>query len=136
MKARLSDPRIAGAAILRWLVEGCQEWRRAGLRPPATVVQATQDLRHELDPLSGWLEDAPEHAPAAWTSTKALHASYEAWSESMGERPVKGRQFSDALRGVGFAAEKRSGARGWAGIALADDSSPGHLDTSGHENRG
>lgn len=134
VKARLGDPRIAGAAILRWLVEGCQEWQRAGLRPPATVVQATQDLRHELDPLSGWLEDAGEVAPAAWTPTKALRVSYEAWCESMGERAVNGRQFSDALRRGGFAAEKRSGGRGWAGIALADNTSPGHLDTSGHQN--
>jgi putative DNA primase/helicase len=31
------------SAILRWCLDGCLDWQRDGLRPPASVQEATTD---------------------------------------------------------------------------------------------
>ncbi len=35
--------------VLRWLLEGCLEWQKVGLKPPASVSQATEAYRLEMD---------------------------------------------------------------------------------------
>jgi putative DNA primase/helicase len=44
------------AGILRWMIEGCLEWREKGLLPPASVVDNTEDYFQEFDLLERFLE--------------------------------------------------------------------------------
>src|SRR5208282_5449458 len=42
--------------ILRWMVEGCQEWQKHGLGTPEVVMVATAEYRSEQDRLAQFLE--------------------------------------------------------------------------------
>ena len=53
MKATLTDPEIAGPAILAWLVQGCLNWQLIGFKPPQAVLDATAEYRREMDLLTG-----------------------------------------------------------------------------------
>jgi len=50
VKLILRDPAVSGPAILAWLVEGCLQWQREGLRVPTVVTDATTD---ETDAATG-----------------------------------------------------------------------------------
>jgi putative DNA primase/helicase len=54
------DPRLVDKlkaewpAILRWMIDGCLEWRRDGLRVPAVVRTATDEYLADNDTLAQW----------------------------------------------------------------------------------
>ena len=43
-------------AILGWMVQGCLEWQRIGLNPPAAVRAATAAYLDAQDAIGAWLE--------------------------------------------------------------------------------
>ena len=47
-------------AILRWSIDGCLEWQRIGLEPPAIVRDATDAYFADQDTLQQWLDDCTE----------------------------------------------------------------------------
>lgn len=104
--------------ILTWLVEGHRAYRERGLDPPQAVTKATDAYRAEQDPLAGWIADRCELAQIAETTTKALRASYTAWCEGQGARPVGARRFADVLRSHECIETRTGKERGWRGIRL------------------
>lgn len=109
--------------ILAWIVQGCLEWRREGLRPPEEVRRATGRYRAEMDVLAAFIDEecvVSEHASA---TVKALYAAYKNWCEENGERPESQRRFGGRLKERGFVSgrrttEPRKGAYEWYGIGL------------------
>ena len=54
---RLADRLISELpVILQWAMEGCIEWRKIGLAPPASVLQSTQEYRKDNDLIGQWIE--------------------------------------------------------------------------------
>ena len=53
LKAKLKDE---GPGILQWLIEGCLEYQRIGLAPPASVVEATDEYFRDEDSIANWIE--------------------------------------------------------------------------------
>lgn len=104
--------------ILRWAVEGCLEWRRDGLRPPAAVLAATQAYRSGEDVLAAFLEERCATAPAGRVVASALYAVFRAWADQNGERVVTARAFYDALEERGFERKKVNGQRWIVGLSL------------------
>jgi len=53
------DTTLAGesAGILNWMIEGCLQWQRIGLKEPETVVRATLDYRNSEDVLTRFATD-------------------------------------------------------------------------------
>src|SRR5690606_34299708 len=49
--------------ILGWLIEGCREWMRDGLRPPAAVVNSTTEYFAESDPFGRWMAESCDLSP-------------------------------------------------------------------------
>ena len=49
--------REEASGILAWLVKGCLEWQREGLKPPPVVLAATEDARAKEDLIAGFIED-------------------------------------------------------------------------------
>jgi putative DNA primase/helicase len=47
-------------AILRWMIDGCLEWRKLGLGAPPAVREASDDYFHEQDVIAHWLDDCTE----------------------------------------------------------------------------
>jgi P4 family phage/plasmid primase-like protien len=106
--------------ILAWALQGCLEWQRVGLRPPATVLAATDEYFEAEDALGRWISDHCQQSPACMELVSALYAAWKAWAEANGEFVGSVRRFSDNLANRGFE-RCRDGAttqRAFRGIAL------------------
>ena len=127
VKAHLTDPAIAGPAILQWLLKGCLDWQREGLKIPAVVQQATDEYRASQDSFSDFISDCCVLEPDAWVSSEDLHDGYDAWLTERGEGWLNGDSFTDKafakkLQRFGLLSRKGTGGvRGWSGIRLDRD---------------
>jgi putative DNA primase/helicase len=120
IKAQLRDAATAGPAVLAWMLRGCLDWQRNGLKIPQTVEEATQEYRESQDPLKDFLTDCCVLMPAAWASTAKLRAEYERWAKERGETHLLvGNAFTGRLKAHGCVPETRGNVRGWLGVGLA-----------------
>jgi putative DNA primase/helicase len=64
-------------AILRWCIDGCLEWQRVGLAPPAIVRDATEEYFQDQDTVGQWIEDRanPQAGVFAFTLSSELFTS-------------------------------------------------------------
>ena len=65
-----------GPAILRWMIDGCLDWRRNGLIRPAAVTASTADYFSDQDLLAQWIEDCCEIAANVADTVANLLASW------------------------------------------------------------
>jgi putative DNA primase/helicase len=108
------------AAILRWCLDGCLQWQRDGLAPPACVRAATDEYFKAQDTFGQWLEDCTEDADdRAFTRTAALFASWKGWCEERNIKPGSTMALSGMLEDRGYERRREtSGQRGFIRIAL------------------
>jgi len=110
------------AGILAWAVRGAAEWRKGGLKPPKKVIAATEAYREESDILGEFITDRCTEDPEAWTATTPLYKAFEDWwieNHGRAERAPGLSTFGRMLgERKGVTDAKRSGKRGWKGIAL------------------
>lgn len=104
--------------ILRWAIEGCLEWQRIGLAPPAVVREATEKYLSEEDSFALWIEECCEADYMAKEMTADLFASWNAWAEKNGERPWSKKRFAQAMEQRGFETYRTNTSRGYAGLRL------------------
>ena len=107
--------RAEAPGILRWLVEGCLEWQRDGLKPPAAVVTATSTYREEQDSLADFLISAVASKAGSRLKASTLYQAYVKWSGESGETPLGQRRFGEGLVTRGY---RR--VRGAAGMTYLD----------------
>jgi putative DNA primase/helicase len=108
-------------AILRWCINGCLEWRRIGLAPPAVVQDATAAYFADQDTLQQWLDECTHDAgPLAFTRTSDLFASWKSWNEERNLKPGSANGLSEALTDYGYGKKREghTGHRGFARLAL------------------
>jgi putative DNA primase/helicase len=84
-------------AILRWMIEGCMEWRRIGLKVPTIVRDASEAYFAEEDTIAQWIEECTVPDACVFTRTRAMFASWKAWSEGRNIRPGNEKAFSQYL---------------------------------------
>jgi putative DNA primase/helicase len=111
-------------AILRWCIDGCLEWQRVGLSPPAVVREATDIYLADQDNVGQWLEECThDGGKFAFTLTSVLFASWKAWCEDRNLKPGSASSLSEALadRGLIKKREPGTGRRGFAGLAVGCD---------------
>ena len=121
------DPQLAEKlkaewpAILRWCIDGCLEWQRIGLAPPAIVRDATEEYFADQDTLQQWLDDCTEDGGQfAFTRTAELFAS---WKTVVRGPATSSRAassaLSEALADRGFARARNSaGQRGFRNLVV------------------
>jgi putative DNA primase/helicase len=110
-------------AILRWCIDGCLEWQRIGLCPPAGVRNATDAYFADQDIVQQWLDDCTRDAgPLAFTRVATLFASWKTWCETRNMKPGSTTTLSEALVDRGFV-KKREAGTGQRGFVLALKSS-------------
>jgi putative DNA primase/helicase len=107
--------------ILRWMVDGCIDWQRNGLTPPATVSKATADYLSQEDSLGLWLEERCLLGRAYQSRSTALFEDYKEWAENTNEFVPKQKHFSQKLIDRGF--QNDHDRNGWffMGLALKKD---------------
>ena len=108
------------AGILNWIVAGCLEWQRDGLRPPDAVLAATNEYRQEQDVMALFLAECTVTDPSVRDTARNLYAGFEAWCKtSLGEQPMSARAFGMRLKEKGFTKEKTRADVVWTGLQLA-----------------
>ena len=107
--------------ILRWCIEGCLEWQRQGLNPPAIVRGATETYFDEQDTFAQWLDECCDTGAIKSDTAAALFASWKAWAERNGEVAGDSRDFTQAMLKGGFEQVRHTpnhrGQRGFLGIS-------------------
>ncbi|OGS32965.1 MAG: hypothetical protein A2218_10285 [Elusimicrobia bacterium RIFOXYA2_FULL_53_38] len=104
--------------ILRWALEGCMEWQRIGLKPPACVVSATEEYLDSEDALGRWLDETCEKNPGAVVTMDELYQSWKTWAEKWGEYTGSMKKLSEDLTKRGFQRWRSSQRKGFRGLAL------------------
>ena len=108
--------------ILSWAIEGCLEWQRDGLNPPAIVQDATDSYLDEEDVLGRWLAERTVIDKRIETSSAALFADWKLWTETNNEFTGSQRSFSMNIEGrSGITKSDSRQGRGFRGIGLKSD---------------
>lgn len=120
--------RAEGPGILRWALEGCLEWQRDGLQPPAAVLNAVKSYRDEMDTVGQFLSERCIVAPSLYVSTKDLYLAYTTWCEETGEHAVTQKSLGMTLQERGLTPSRGNQGRAWNGLALRpkDDATMTH----------
>ena len=106
-------------SILQWAIDGCIEWRRQGLNPPAAVVAATDEYVAAEDTFGYWLDETLEAADeSSFVTTSDLFAAWNAWAEKRGEFAGSMKRFAQMLQTRGYRAKRLARHRGFSGIRL------------------
>jgi putative DNA primase/helicase len=102
--------------ILRWLIDGCLAWQRAGLVRPPVVIEATQEYFEAQDTIRHWIEESCETGKGLADTSTNLFRSWSTWANANGERPRSAKWFAQALRRLNFKPYRQNKARGFFGI--------------------
>jgi len=108
-------------AILKWLVEGCVEWRRVGLAEPAAVMAATDGYRNESDVVGQFLDEWGVVSGDAKVKASRLLLTFNEWSKEAGYEPGDAKWLKAEMERRTFVFKKRSDANYFLGIGLRDD---------------
>jgi putative DNA primase/helicase len=108
--------RAEAPGILNWMLAGCLDWQRHGLRAPASVIEATKAYRLGQDVLGKFLDGGT--LAEASCEPRALYRAYQKWAESTGERAVTERDFGEALAEKGVERRSSNGRRYWRGLRV------------------
>jgi putative DNA primase/helicase len=86
--------------ILGWALTGCLDWQDGGLRPPKSVLDASEAYLYREDAISQWI--AEQTRPLGQSSLTTLHVAYRAWCETNAVSPLGRNQFGDQLEARGI----------------------------------
>lgn len=104
--------------ILQWAIDGCLQWQRIGLRPPAAVSDATAEYLDAEDTIAHWIATAIERDSASVSATSDLYGSWLDFAKSTNEPPGSQKDLVDALKQHGFELKKTRENNRWIGLRL------------------
>ena len=110
-------------AILRWMIEGCLDWRMNGLVRPDVVASATAEYFSEQDTVHQWVEEqCARGGKERFDTTAKLFKSWSEHAIANGEKPGTTKWFSQTLLRLGCEPVRHTpgepGKRGFYGISL------------------
>ncbi len=106
--------------ILAWIVRGCSEWMREGLKAPEEVRRATRAYRAEMDVLAAFLTDCCLRDEGEEAFAGELWGAWKHWCEETGEQVGTQKRFGGQLAERGFLnhRDSRTGRKVWSGVSL------------------
>jgi putative DNA primase/helicase len=110
--------------ILKWAVDGCQDWLAEGLRPPEIVLAATAEYRSESDIIATFIADCCEVNRPYEVPAGTLYTAYKRWATDNGEFVLSNTKFGREMAERGFETRKTMGINVRTGIRLAHEASP------------
>src|SRR5207302_7016661 len=69
------------SGILAWLVRGCLDWQKNGLRTPESVLSAGTTYKNEEDTLKTFLDECCIVKEGARTKASTLYETYKTWAD-------------------------------------------------------
>jgi putative DNA primase/helicase len=123
VKRLLTDPDIAGPAVLDWMVGGCRKWQAEGLGTCAAVQEATNEYRESEDILGEFLEECCTVGPGLEVKSAVAYVTYAKWAVLQGFfPPLTKNLFGRKLKKKGFTQGKLDGDRSWVGLTVEETS--------------
>lgn len=104
--------------ILRWAVDGCLKWQKEGLSTPVKVKAATASYRDNMDIIGQFIATCCIVEKQKEVTFASLYDAYSKWCVTVGEHPVSGRRFGDAMTERGFLSSRTNQAAIRLGIGL------------------
>jgi len=105
--------------ILRWMIDGCLAWQRAGLVRPQVVIEATAEYFEEQNTIQHWIEERCNTGKGGLTcSSTDLFKSWSAWANAHGEPPGSAKRFVGVLKRLRYRYKRTDRWRGFFGIEL------------------
>lgn len=114
LKDRLRDE---ASGILTWLVQGCLEWQRGGLRPPERVKAATQAYQDDEDVIGQFISECCVVQSVFSVRAGDLYAAYVEWCALAGIKELGGMKFGNRVAKRFARVDKTSG-RIYVGVGL------------------
>ena len=114
--------------ILRWMIDGCLEWQRVGLKPPPDVLNAVDEYFQLQDRMTRWIGECCDRVPTYRTKPSALRASYNAWADHNGEERMSFAGFHQAIKHAGFKQTTIEGTGYVHGLGVKPDRAPSPYD--------
>lgn len=109
-------------AIVRWMVNGCLEWRRlGGLMVPKIVRDATDEYLADQDALEQWVAERVITYPDAFVLTATLFADWKTWAEHRNLAAGTVTAFVESMTDKGHQKKNMNYGRGFKGIQLKPD---------------
>lgn len=87
-------------AILRWMIEGCLDWREHGLARPQIVTDATAEYFEAQDIVGRWIAERCIVSPDLSDRPARLLADFQDWARENGEAHTDNRRLRGALERV------------------------------------
>ena len=84
--------------ILAWIIEGCLEWQRVGLQPPADVESVTEEYLKRADDVLVFIDDECITQRGAEVYSKPLYERWLAWCQRNGAAPGPRRTFTERVQ--------------------------------------
>lgn len=81
------------SGILNWLLDGYRMWAEKGLDIPATVRAATDEYRHESNPVHQFIQGWCERVSGSMIPASRLYEAYQLWCKENAMEPVKQTSF-------------------------------------------
>lgn len=108
------------SGVLNWLLEGCIDWGKHGLRVPESCKAATAGFRQESDELGDFITEHLEKDPEVYCLKSDVYEAYKKWALAGGLPPVSKIKLGRALEERGFEAGRTSTSRDhtWTGWVL------------------
>ena len=111
-------------AVLAWLWRGWLDYRENGLRPPASVLEATRKYRLDSDILARFLAD--EEAVVLGhgsVGSRALYEAFTGWCKAAGEEiQMTQKAFTEAMTQRGHRRKETNAGRAWEHIMIVTKS--------------
>lgn len=105
--------------ILAWAVQGCLAWQRDGLKPPASVVSATEEYFDEEDAIGDFLDEEAQTHREARVAVADVFQRWQEWATKRGEYVGTSRWLAQQLSNRNFERTRLSyGVKGFAGLTL------------------
>lgn len=79
--------------ILKWMIDGYQDWKENGLAPPEEVLAWTQAYQRDNDPLGKFVADNYDFEEGAYSFVKDVHCHFIDWAK---EEDINLHKFTEA----------------------------------------
>ncbi|HEX9929315.1 MAG TPA: phage/plasmid primase, P4 family [Pyrinomonadaceae bacterium] len=106
--------------ILNWALEGLRKWQADGLPIPKAISEATEEYRHESDPIGQWIEERTSPNPNSLEPIQAnvLYKDYSRWAQERSEHPFSHRTWGQSMSERGYSKKRSAAGYNYYGLKL------------------
>ena len=127
IRSTLTNPEVAGPAILAWIVEGCLSWQLDGVGEiPQQVLEATSAYKAEMDVLAEFVEENISMSDSveseAWVTFKDVFSRYQQWAQEYNVKALGRKNFAKSFNKKFNQSKKgKANDKGYKGMVLISE---------------